>query len=280
MGKLAIADRFALAAGGLAAVAAAAGLFLPGIYRDAPFWAQQARGTDIATFFLAVPILFVGLWSARRGSDIGRLLVTGGTLYLVYNYAIYAFAVAMNPLLAVYIATLAFAGWSIALMLASGALPRSILSGLPRRVTAGVLIAVAIVFGLLWLSQIAAATFTGQIPVDLQRAELPTNPVYALDLAFFLPLCIVAAIGLLRKAPAAAAFALPMLMWLFVTSVGIVGAFVFATLSGDEFPVAAGALVAAIGILTGAFTVLGATAGTARSTSSEAPARLDVSTAS
>ena len=253
---VAIADRLAAVAGVLAGIAAAAGLFVSSLYRDAPFWAQQAQGTDVATLFGAVPILLVGLWAARAGSLVGRLAAISGVLYMIYNYAIFAFAVEVNPLLAMYIAILSLAVWSLSLTLFAGATPRTLLPGLPRRTTAGVLIAVGILFALLWLGQIAGATFTGEIPVDLERAELPTNPVWTLDLAFFLPLCVVAAIGLLRRAPAAAAFALPMLIWLCLTSVGIVTAFVFATLGGDEFAVVPAILVSAIGLVTGVLALL------------------------
>lgn len=256
MDRLAIVDRLAGLAALLAGVSAAAGLIVPGLYRDAPFWAQQARGTDVATLFLAVPILLIGLWTARRGSLVGRLAAMAGVLYLVYNYAIFAFSVAMNPLLVIYIAILGLAVWSFALTLSSRQLPRALV-GLPRRTTVGVLLAVTVIFGLLWLSQIAGATFTGTIPVDLGRAELPTNPVYALDLALFLPLCLVAAIGLLRTAPAAT-FAFPVLIWLFLTSVGIVGAFVFAALGGDEFAVVPAVLVSLIGVVTGLLAAYGA----------------------
>jgi hypothetical protein len=245
-------DRLAAVAAVLAGIAAAAGLFVAGLYRDAPFWAQQAQGTDVATLFGAVPIVLVGLWSARAGSLVGRLAAIAGVLYLIYNYAIFAFAVEVNPLLGVYIAILSLAVWSFALMLFSGATPRTLLPTLPRRTTAAVLIAVAVVFALLWLSQVAGATLTGQIPVDLERTELPTNPVWTLDLAFFLPLCVVAAIGLLRRLDAPGAFALPMLIWLALTSVGIVAAFVFATLAGDPLPVVPLVLVSAIGVGTGA----------------------------
>jgi len=247
-----IADRLSWIAGALAAIAAAVGLFVPGIYRDVPFWAQQAQGTDVATLFGAVPILLVGLWATRAGSLIGRLAAIAGILYLIYNYAIFAFAVEVNPLLAVYIAILSLSVWSFALMLFAGGTLRTSLPGLPRRTTAGVLITVALVFALLWMSQIAGATLTGQTPVDLERTELPTNPVWTLDLAFFLPLCIVAAVGVLRRAEAAGVFALPMLIWLFLTSVGIVAAFVFASLAGDPLAIVPLVLVSTIGIVTGA----------------------------
>lgn len=251
MDRFPISDRLAGVAALLAGVAAALGLLVPGLYRDAPFWAQQAQGTDVATLFGAVPIILVSLWAARAGSLVGRLGATAGVLYLIYNYAIFAFAVEVNSLLAVYIAILSLAVWSFSLTVFDGRTPRTPLPRLPRRTTAGVLIVVAVVFALLWLGQIAAATFTGEIPVDLERAELPTNPVWTLDLAFFLPLCVLAAVGLMRRADAAGAFALPMLIWLSLTSVGIVAAFVFATLGGDSLPVVPLVLVSTIGLVTG-----------------------------
>jgi hypothetical protein len=85
-----IPNRLAVMATVLAALAAAAGLVVTGIYRDAPFWAQQARGTDLATLLVAVPVLAVGLWAAERGSAAGRLGVLAGLPYLAYNYATFS----------------------------------------------------------------------------------------------------------------------------------------------------------------------------------------------
>jgi hypothetical protein len=245
-------DLFAWAATALAAISSLAGLVLPDLYRDAPFWAQQARGIDLATLLLATPILAVGLWAAGRASRLGRLAVVGGLLYLIYNYAIYATSVAMNQLAVIYIAVLGLAVWSFALGLTSTDLTATaapVLARLPRRTSAWFLVGVAALFGLLWLSQIGAFTFTGQLPADLERTELPANPVYALDLALFLPLAAVAGIGLLRGRPTAAAYAQPMLIWVFLTSAGIVGGFLFAAMAGDEVPIAVSIVVGGVGVL-------------------------------
>jgi hypothetical protein len=253
MNRLAIADRLAWIAALLAVVAAAAGLGIGGLYRDVPFWAQQARGIDLATLFLAVPILVAGLETARHGSLVGRLATTAGLLYLVYNYAMFAFSVAMNPLAAVYIAILGLAVWSLALSLSSADLAgagRTLVGRLPRRTSIVVLLFVAFLFGMLWLGQLATATTTGVPPADLAKAGIPTNPVYALDLGLFLPLCVVAGVGLLRGVRVAEAFALPMLIWLFLTSAGIVGGFAFAALAGDEVSVVVAMVVSAVGIVT------------------------------
>ncbi|MFL5671160.1 MAG: hypothetical protein ACJ77C_03605, partial [Chloroflexota bacterium] len=110
-----ISIRLAVLATVLAAVAALAGLTITGLYVDSPSWVQQAQGTDLATLFLAVPVLALGLWTGSRGSAAGRLAVVAGLLYLVYNYAIFAFSVALNPLTSVHIAIFGLALWSLLL---------------------------------------------------------------------------------------------------------------------------------------------------------------------
>jgi len=67
----AISNRLAALATLRAAAAALVGLTVSGLYVDAPNWVQQAQGTDLATLFLAVPVLTVGLWTARRGWPAG-----------------------------------------------------------------------------------------------------------------------------------------------------------------------------------------------------------------
>lgn len=134
-----VADLLALAATVLATLASAAGLGVGTLYRDAPNWVQQARGIDLATLLLAAPILAIGLWTSRRGSSLGRLATVGGLLYLVYNYAIYSTAVAMNRLAFVYIAVLGLSAWSLVLILSSAdfaGLARDVNDRLRRRTTA------------------------------------------------------------------------------------------------------------------------------------------------
>jgi hypothetical protein len=241
----------------LAAGAALAGLVMTNLYVDAPNWAQQARGTDIATLFLAVPVLGIGLWNAKRGSSAGRLAVVAGLLYLVYNYAIFAFAVAMNPLTAVHIAIFGLSLWSL-LLFAPVVVDEAenVIERLNRRAASGLLIGVGAMFGLVWLGQIATTTTTGVLPPDLVKAGITSNPVYALDLAFFLPLCALAGIGLLRRT-GAAAYAFPMLIWVALMGAGVVGGFLLVTLAGDQIAVP---VVVAIGGLSVASSILAATA--------------------
>jgi hypothetical protein len=221
----------------LAAGAALGGLLIAGLYVDAPNWVQQARGTDLATLFLAVPVLAVGLWSVAHGSVRGRLAVTAGLLYLVYNYAIFAFSVAMNPLTIVHIAIFGLSLWSLVLPGPVAPHAREVTDRLDRNTAGAVLTIVAALFGLLWVGQIAAATATGVLPSDLIKAGISTNPVYALDLGFFLPLCAIAGIGLIRGT-SAAELAFPMLIWVALMGAGVVGGFLVMATAGETIPVA------------------------------------------
>jgi hypothetical protein len=254
MSSRSIANGFAAIAVVLAAVAAIAGLLIPGLYRDTPYWVQQARGTDLATLLVAVPILTFGLWAVRRGSAAGRLAVFAGLLYVVYNYGIFVFSVVMNPLTAVHIAIVGFSLWSLVLTTRGTALTEAgavLAQGLYRRVSGAMLIGVGALFGLLWIGQIATATMTGVLAPDLVRAGLSTNPVYALDLAFFLPLCALAGFGLLRR-NAAAAYAQPMLIWVALMGAGVVGGFLFTAAAGEEIPVAVALVISALSLVSAA----------------------------
>jgi hypothetical protein len=252
-----ISSRLATIATFVAAGAALAGLVLPGLYVDAPNWAQQARGTDLATFFLAVPILAIGLWTSTRGSSAGHLAVVAGLLYLVYNYAIFAFAVAMNPLTAAHIAIFGLSLWSLVLAgRASVDGSSGVTERLNRRAAGALLIGVAALFALLWLGQIVTASTTGILPPDLVKAGISSNPVYALDLAFFLPLCALAGIGLLRR-NSVAAFAFPLLLWVALMGAGVVGGFLLMAAAGDQIPAP---VVVAISSLSVASSVLAALA--------------------
>jgi hypothetical protein len=244
-----ISTRLATIATVLSGIAAMAGLVVSGLYVDAPNWVQQAQGTDLATPFLAVPLMALGLWSARRGSAAARLAVVAGLLYLVYNYAIFAFSVAMNPFTATYIAILGLALWSLILGGREAvAGTEGLAERLNRRAAGGLLVAVGLLFGVLWLAQIAATSATGILPPDLMKAGISANPVYALDLAFFLPLCVLAGVGLLRRT-AAATFAFAMLIWAALMGAGVVGGFLLMAAAGDWTAVPVAVAVTGLGVV-------------------------------
>jgi hypothetical protein len=254
--RLAFADRLALVALPLAAIAAIAGLLVSGLYRDTADGIRQARATDLVTLLVAVPALAIGLWRARAGSAGGRMVAVGALGYLAYSYAIYAFSVVIGPLTPVHIAILGLATWSLVLTvfaLDDATYDYASRFRFPRRTTGGFLIVVASLFAMLWLSQIAGAIASSQLPAAVSDLGLPTSPVYSLDLAFAVPLITLTGVRLLRgdrRGPAGAAAGLAFLVILGLSVLAIFAFEAAASIPVEVAPIAIfGAVTATAAIL-------------------------------
>lgn len=257
--RISMSDRLAGLAVLFAAVAAAAGLFVPDLYRDSDAWIRQARAADLVTLGAVVPALAVGLWRARAGSDGARMVALAGLGYLVYNYAIFGFSVAINPMTPLHIAILGLSVWSLILAiiaLAGGPSP-AVGSRLPRRTTATFLLSVPALFAILWSGQIAQAISSGINPEQLTELGLPTNPVYTLDLAFALPFLASSGIVLLRGARAGSAIAVAALGWVVLMGLGLLSIFAFDAAAGAAVPVPVVVVMCAITCVAGALTAAG-----------------------
>jgi hypothetical protein len=241
---------FTWAAAGLAALASAAGL-LGLAYRDVPAMVEQAQAADLATLFVAVPLLVVAL---RRHAPVA---VAATLAYLGYTYAIFSFEIVVNPLAPIYIAVFSLSVWALALRVpALAAVDAG--PGLPRRTTAGFLALVAALFGALWLSDIAGSIASGSLPPSVAALAVPTSAVYALDLGFVLPLFLVAAVGLLRHARRAASLAFGSLVFLVLMALSILPMFAFQAARGDVIDPVAPTIFCAIALVAVGLIALGA----------------------
>ena len=88
-------------------------------------------------------------------------------------------------------------------------------------VVAWFLIVVAVLFGLLWLSEDVPALLAGIRPQSVTDMALPTNPVHILDLAFFLPAAIATGVLLIKRRPLAYTVAPALIVFLILTGVPI-----------------------------------------------------------
>jgi hypothetical protein len=237
MTRSTIPTALAALAAALAVPATVAGL-VTDVYRDVPAMVDQARAADLATLFVALPMLAVGLWLIRRGSPTSarpaRLIVAGSLGYLTYSYAIFAFQVVVSPVTPLHIAILGLAAWSLLLqaptLLAETA---GTGSGLPRRATAGFLVLIVVLFAALWLGQIASAIVSGELPAAVTDLALPTSAVYTLDLAFALPLLAVAAALLLRRPALGCPLALAGLVFAVQMALSVVAIFAIQAWRGE-----------------------------------------------
>lgn len=234
---------------------------------------RQARAADLVTLVAAAPLLGFSLRRARSGSSSARMIAIGALGYLAYTYAIYGFSVVINPLTPIHIAILGLATWSLvlgAVALDDASLDDAAGALLPRRTTASFLIVVAVLFALLWLSQIAGAITSGTLPLAVRELNLPTSAIYALDLAFGLPVLALTGSWLLSRDRRGPAGSLAALCWLSLVGLSVLAIFDIDAAAGvDVDPVP----VVIFGVVTGIAAVLAVIA--TMSTGASRPSKQD-----
>jgi hypothetical protein len=189
-----------------------------------PVFYPQAIAQDIASLLFVSPAWLILAILALRGSLRAYLLWLGVLTFTVYNYVIYTFSVPFGPLFLLWVAVLGLSLYS--LIGGVAAADHKIIEASynnQRAVTfvASFLIVVAILFGLLWLSEDIPALLSGNTPQSVIAMAVPTNPVHVLDLGFFLPAVIVTAGMLMKRKPFAYALAPAFIVFLVLTGIPI-----------------------------------------------------------
>jgi hypothetical protein len=184
----------------LTALAAGAGLLVPGLYRDGAWVVPQTRGQDVVSL-LAVAALLAAVSAERRGSARARLVWIGLLAYVAYTYTGAAFAFELNPLFPVYIAIFSLSLFAL-VSAARGLDPAPLAAaGVPRRATIGTLVALAVLLCLLWLGQLVPFLLHGTIPEGVRLSGGGILFVYVLDLGVVVPTALLAAAWLRRRDP-------------------------------------------------------------------------------
>lgn len=183
----------------LSLAASAGGLLLDGLYRDNAFVSAVWKGNDVITLALAVPVLAVSIWLARKGSLRAKLIWLGMLNFTLYNFAFYLFAAAFNWFFLLYTALFTLSIFALIFGLL-GLDPQDIRDRFtdqtPRKWIAGYMIFVAFGLTLIEGMQIAGFIFTDQLPEIVLKVEHPTHVVPALDLSLLVPWLITGAIWL------------------------------------------------------------------------------------
>ena len=168
-------------------------------YWDTVSSVAQMQANDVVTLVLGVPLLAISFWLARRGSLRGKLLLAGTLGFFLYTYMSMCFGAAYNPLFLVYVALFGLSLYAFILAMLSfdlGTLPQHFSERTPRRWIAGLLIGAALFLALAWLGRVAA-TFTSDQAPPLENVT--SMFIQAMDLVLVVPMCILAAILLLRR---------------------------------------------------------------------------------
>jgi len=177
-----------------------------GLASSAPYanetadWALQARGQDLGNL-IVVAVLIVSTIAALRGSATGLFVWMGALMYVMYVYVIYAFALHVGVFYLLYLAILGLTFFTLGRRLVAAldpALPPVRSSQRATRFAGITLITIAVLFGVLWLSELVPALLAGTTPPSVASAGLMVNPVHSIDLSIVLPSMIVTGIGALR----------------------------------------------------------------------------------
>lgn len=189
-----------------------------------PAFFPQALAQDIANLAVASPAMLLLAGLALRGGLRAYLLWLGVVAFTVYNYVIYTFSIPFGPLFLLWVAVFGLCLYALMGGIAS-ADHRTIQTCYQNRravtVAAWVLIVVASLFYLLWLSEDVPALLAEKTPQSVMDLAVPTNPVHILDLGFFLPAAILTGVWLLKKKPLAFTVAPALIVFLILTGIPI-----------------------------------------------------------
>jgi hypothetical protein len=186
-------------------LAASPTLLRPSLLSGPAVMIGSARGTALVLLVLTVPALLLSAHATAAGSARGLAVWLGALSHLTYQGLMFCFGTPFNSLFLLYVAMLGLSVWTAGLLLActdvrafaSRWSPRA-----PARAIAGVLGVIASLNALLWLGRVVPTIGDDEPTAFLDGTGLPTNPVFIQDLALWLPLALVAAVLLWRRAPA------------------------------------------------------------------------------
>ena len=207
----------------LSVVGCLVGLLAAGrIYgRETTALADAATAQDLVGLFVVGPLLIVLAISASRGARRAWVCWLGCLAFTAYNYAIYAFSVHFGALFLVWVSVLGLSLFALIDGLAA-LLGRAVFDPVGVRWVGWFLMAVAVLFCLLWLREIVPDLVAGRSSTSALDWRVPTSPVHVLDLAFFLPAVFVSGLSLLRRGWLGSATAAGQLVFLALTCLPIV----------------------------------------------------------
>lgn len=175
-----------------------------GLYRDmSAEVAPQGIAQDYITLFLSIPILFMALYSALKGSLKGRIVLAGTLGYFLVTYLFYLVMAMYNELFLGYVILLGTSFFAFSLVMLSfnlQQLPGRFHHSLPVKPTGGFLIFNSLAIGLLWMGVVVPPLLDGSI-IPAEVEHYTTLIVQGLDLSILLPLAFVSGVLFIRKNP-------------------------------------------------------------------------------
>jgi len=158
--------------------------------------ADASLAQDVGALTVGVAtLLMMALWR-RAARDLIGLGVAG---FLAYNAVIYCFDITFGPLFPVWTLVLGLSVFTVASGFRLMVTGRMVIE-VRRSVFASiVLIAIAVLFAPMWLSEISADLLAGDGSTSAAAWQVPTNPVHVIDLSLALPVAFLTGLAALRR---------------------------------------------------------------------------------
>ncbi|HPT37302.1 MAG TPA: hypothetical protein PLZ44_03320 [Methanothrix sp.] len=114
----------------------------------------------------------------------------------------------------------------------TASLSTSFLSNTRSKSVSLFLMAVGVLFSLLWLSEIIPCLLKNSIPVSVLESGLFVNPIQVLDLAFLMPAMIMTSVLLWRKQMLGFLLAVPLMVFMVIMGAAIIAMFIISAERG------------------------------------------------
>lgn len=186
----------------LSTISSVLGLFRNDHYADPAEGLLRIYAQDAVLLVIGIPVLTVGLWYAKHGSIRGRLVWLGSLAYMAYMWLHYAFVIAYNDVFLGYIALVGLSVFTLVSGMVrtdASAISQAANDGLSERIYSGFLAVAALGLGLMWLSDIVPAIFTGETPSGIVQLGPEATYTYVLDLAILVPSLAISAVWLIQR---------------------------------------------------------------------------------
>ena len=186
----------------LMVAASIVGLTVHGLYADTAWGREALRGGDLVSLCIAAPVLIAALVLAVRGSIRAQPVLIGMLAYTLYDYAYYTFGAAFNDVFLLHIALFSLSVFALACAIPgvdAVAIRDLLRSTRVARWVGGMLVAVGVLQGALWVFVVLRFAATGELLHDIPVAG--QHLVFALDLALLVPSLILAGVLLILGKP-------------------------------------------------------------------------------
>lgn len=165
-----------------------------------PGMLAQARGQDLVTLFLVIPVMKLALTGSVNRSPLASILVAGCLGYLLYTYAIFAYS-GYSRLLLFYILIVFFGLYGLADFFRgfdSLLIPELFPGNRINTLAALYNMAIGTLVAIMWLGFLVPTALTGNIPEEVSLND-NNSTVYVNDLALLLPVIVLSGYFTLKR---------------------------------------------------------------------------------